>query len=33
MVCTPSANVGAVATYRSAGFTALAQRRDRSRLA
>lgn len=28
LVCTPSANVGAVATYRSAGFRPLPQRRD-----
>jgi len=33
IVCTPSANAGAVATYESAGFTPLPQRRDRSRLA
>jgi GNAT superfamily N-acetyltransferase len=30
-VCTPSANAGAVATYESAGFIPLPQRRDRSR--
>ena len=30
-VCTPSANAGAVATYRSAGFRALDQRWDRRR--
>ncbi|WP_137119734.1 GNAT family N-acetyltransferase [Segeticoccus rhizosphaerae] len=28
VVCTPSSNVGAVATYRSGGFRALPQRRD-----
>ena len=33
IVCTPSVNAGAVATYKSAGFTALPQRRDRTRLA
>ncbi len=33
IVCAPSANAGAVATYESAGFTPLLQRRDRSRLA
>jgi GNAT superfamily N-acetyltransferase len=32
IVCTPSANARAVATYESAGFTPLPQRRDRSRL-
>ena len=31
MVCTPSANGGAVATYRSAGFQQLPERRDRYR--
>lgn len=31
MVCTPSSNVGAVATYKSAGFQALPERRDRYR--
>ncbi len=31
MVCTPSSNVGAVATYTSAGFQKLPERRDRSR--
>ena len=31
LVCTPSANVAGVATYRSAGFQPLPQRRDRSR--
>jgi ribosomal protein S18 acetylase RimI-like enzyme len=31
LVCTPSANVGAVATYRSAGFQACAEVRDRYR--
>lgn len=31
MVCTPGANVGAVATYRSAGFQELPERRDRTR--
>ncbi|MGI8679097.1 MAG: GNAT family N-acetyltransferase, partial [Jatrophihabitans sp.] len=30
-VCTPSANVGGVATYRSAGFQPLPERRDRYR--
>jgi ribosomal protein S18 acetylase RimI-like enzyme len=30
-VCTRSANVGGVATYRSAGFQALPERRDRYR--
>ena len=32
IVCTPSANAGAVAAYESAGFTPLAQRLDRGRL-
>ena len=31
MVCTPSANVGAVTTYASAGFEPLPERRDRAR--
>jgi ribosomal protein S18 acetylase RimI-like enzyme len=31
IVCTPSANVGAVATYQSAGFQQLPERRDRYR--
>ena len=31
IVCTPSANVGAVATYESAGFQPLLERRDRYR--
>ncbi|KOX12013.1 acetyltransferase [Saccharothrix sp. NRRL B-16348] len=31
LVCTPSSNVGAVATYKSAGFTALPEVRDRRR--
>jgi len=31
IVCTPSANVGAVATYKSAGFQQLRERRDRYR--
>jgi ribosomal protein S18 acetylase RimI-like enzyme len=31
IVCTPSANAGAVATYESAGFRPLPQRRDRYR--
>jgi len=31
IVCTPSANVGAVATYESAGFPQLPERRDRYR--
>ncbi|MCF4123189.1 GNAT family N-acetyltransferase [Antribacter sp. KLBMP9083] len=31
IVCTPSSNVGAVATYRSAGFQQLPERRDRHR--
>lgn len=31
IVCTPSSNVGAVATYKSAGFQPLPVRRDRSR--
>jgi ribosomal protein S18 acetylase RimI-like enzyme len=31
VVCTPSANVGGVATYRSAGFQLLPERRDRHR--
>ncbi len=31
LVCTPSANVGAVATYRSAGYTARPERFDRTR--
>lgn len=31
LVCTPSSNVGAVATYRSAGFELLAERQDRYR--
>jgi len=31
IVCTPSANVGAVATYESAGFQQLPERRDRYR--
>ena len=31
LVCTPTANVAGVATYRSAGFQPLPQRRDRSR--
>ncbi len=31
VVCTPSSNVGAVATYRSAGFQQLPERRDRYR--
>ena len=31
IVCTPSANVGAVATYESAGFQPLPERRDRYR--
>ncbi|MDN5766315.1 MAG: GNAT family N-acetyltransferase [Humibacillus sp.] len=31
MVCTPSSNVGAVATYASAGYQKLPERRDRSR--
>jgi ribosomal protein S18 acetylase RimI-like enzyme len=31
VVCTPSANVGAVATYRSAGFRRLPEVRDRYR--
>jgi len=31
IVCTPSANVGAVATYKSAGFQQLPERRDRYR--
>ena len=31
MVCTPSSNVGAVATYKSAGFQELPERRDRYR--
>ena len=33
MVCTPSANLGAVATYKSAGFQELPERRDRYRAA
>ncbi|WGW13953.1 GNAT family N-acetyltransferase [Saxibacter everestensis] len=33
IVCTPSANVAAVATYRSAGFQQLPERRDRCRSA
>jgi ribosomal protein S18 acetylase RimI-like enzyme len=31
IVCTPSSNVGAVATYRSAGFQPLAEVRDKYR--
>ena len=31
LVCTPSANVGGVATYESAGYQRLPQRRDRAR--
>lgn len=31
LVCTPSSNVGAVATYASAGYQKLPERRDRSR--
>ncbi|NUT99230.1 MAG: GNAT family N-acetyltransferase, partial [Saccharothrix sp.] len=31
LVCTPSSNVGAVATYRSAGFEALPEVRDQIR--
>ncbi|MFE8945831.1 GNAT family N-acetyltransferase [Streptomyces sp. NPDC007856] len=31
VVCTPSANAGAVATYKSAGFQQLPERRDRRR--
>jgi len=31
LVCTPSANAGAVATYKSAGFEPLPERRDRRR--
>ena len=31
IVCTPSANVGAVATYQSAGFHQLPERRDQAR--
>jgi GNAT superfamily N-acetyltransferase len=31
LVCTPSANVGAVATYRAAGYEALPERFDRTR--
>jgi ribosomal protein S18 acetylase RimI-like enzyme len=31
IVCTPTSNVGAVATYRSAGFQPLPERRDRYR--
>lgn len=31
-VCTPSSNIGAIATYTSAGFQQLPQRRDRSRI-
>jgi len=31
IVCAPSANVGAVATYESAGFQQLPERRDRYR--
>jgi ribosomal protein S18 acetylase RimI-like enzyme len=31
IVCTPSANAGAVATYRAAGFRQLAETRDLSR--
>ncbi|MEO9137500.1 MAG: GNAT family N-acetyltransferase [Jatrophihabitans sp.] len=31
MVCTPSANVGGVATYRAAGYEQLLERRDRTR--
>ena len=31
MVCTPSSNVGAVATYQSAGYELLPERRDRYR--
>ncbi|MGW1805242.1 N-acetyltransferase family protein [Streptomyces sp. NPDC002078] len=31
VVCTPSANAGAVATYKSAGFQLLPERRDRRR--
>ncbi len=31
VVCTPSSNVGAVATYKSAGFQELPERRDRYR--
>jgi ribosomal protein S18 acetylase RimI-like enzyme len=31
IVCTPSSNVGAVGTYRSAGFQPLPERRDRYR--
>jgi ribosomal protein S18 acetylase RimI-like enzyme len=31
IVCTPSSNVGAVATYRSAGFEARPETRDRYR--
>ncbi|WP_203901662.1 GNAT family N-acetyltransferase [Virgisporangium aliadipatigenens] len=33
LVCTPSSNVGGVATYRSAGFRPLTEVRDRCRLA
>jgi ribosomal protein S18 acetylase RimI-like enzyme len=31
VVCTPSANVGGIATYESAGYTRLPQRYDRNR--
>ncbi|MEV0501823.1 GNAT family N-acetyltransferase, partial [Streptomyces spectabilis] len=31
LVCTPSSNVGAVATYASAGFRELPEMRDRYR--
>jgi len=31
IVCTPSANIGAVATYKSADFQQLPERRDRYR--
>jgi ribosomal protein S18 acetylase RimI-like enzyme len=31
LVCTPSVNIGAVATYMSAGFQQLAERRDKYR--
>ena len=33
IVCTPSSNIGAVATYESAGFERLTERRDRRRAA
>jgi ribosomal protein S18 acetylase RimI-like enzyme len=33
IVCTPSSNVGAVATYKSAGFQPLPEVRDRYRAA